>query len=64
MSVHVTNQIIKKEWTDYNEHLNMVYYVLIFSKSGCFLVVSPDPVTAQDTNTLLFIFYFNIVYKS
>ena len=33
MTVHVTNQIIKKEWTDYNEHLNMAYYVLIFDKS-------------------------------
>ena len=30
MSVHVTNKVIKKEWTDYNEHLNMAYYVLIF----------------------------------
>ena len=34
MSVHVTNQIIKKEWTDYNEHLNMAYYVLIFDVYG------------------------------
>ena len=33
MTVHVTNQIIKKEWTDYNNHLNMAYYVLIFDKS-------------------------------
>jgi len=33
MTVHVTNQIIKKEWTDYNKHLNMAYYVLIFDKS-------------------------------
>ena len=30
MSVHVSNQIIKSEWTDYNTHLNMAYYVLIF----------------------------------
>ena len=30
MTIHVTNQIIKKEWTDYNNHLNMAYYVLIF----------------------------------
>ena len=30
MSVHVSNQIIKSEWTDYNNHLNMAYYVLIF----------------------------------
>ena len=33
MSVHVTSQIIKKEWTDYNDHLNMAYYVLIFDKA-------------------------------
>ncbi len=33
MSVHVINQIIKKEWTDYNNHLNMTYYVLIFEKA-------------------------------
>ena len=25
----LTNEIIK-EWTDYNGHLNMAYYVLIF----------------------------------
>ena len=30
MSVHVTTKIIKKEWTDYNEHMNMAYYVLVF----------------------------------
>ena len=30
MSVYITDQIIKKEWTDYNQHLNMAYYVLIF----------------------------------
>ena len=30
MSVHVSNEIIKSEWTDYNKHLNMAYYVLIF----------------------------------
>ena len=33
MSVHVSNQIIKSEWTDYNQHLNMAYYVLIFDKA-------------------------------
>ena len=30
MSTHVSNQIFKSEWTDYNNHLNMAYYVLIF----------------------------------
>ena len=32
MSVHIANQIIKKEWTDYNNHMNMAYYVLVFDK--------------------------------
>ncbi len=32
MSIHISNQIIKKEWTDYNNHMNMAYYVLIFDQ--------------------------------
>ena len=34
MSVHIANQIIKKEWTDYNNHMNMAYYVLVFDQVG------------------------------
>jgi acyl-CoA thioester hydrolase len=30
MSVHIADQIIKKEWIDYNDHMNMAYYVLVF----------------------------------
>ena len=33
MSVHIGNQIIKKEWTDYNNHMNMAYYVLVFDQT-------------------------------
>ena len=32
MSIHIASQIIKKEWTDYNSHMNMAYYVLIFDQ--------------------------------
>ena len=32
MSVHIANQIVKKEWTDYNNHMNMAYYVLVFDQ--------------------------------
>ena len=32
MPVHIANQIIKKEWTDYNNHMNMAYYVLVFDR--------------------------------
>ena len=33
MSFHITNQKIKKEWTDYNNHMNMAYYVLVFDQT-------------------------------
>ncbi len=32
MTVHISNQIIKKEWTDYNNHMNMAYYILVFDQ--------------------------------
>ena len=32
MTVYIANQLIKKEWTDYNNHMNMAYYVLIFDQ--------------------------------
>ena len=32
MSAHIANQIIKKEWTDYNNHMNMAYYVMVFDQ--------------------------------
>ena len=33
MPVHIGNQIIKKEWTDYNSHMNMAYYILVFDQT-------------------------------
>ena len=33
MSVHIANQVIKKEWTDYNNHMNMAYYVMVFDQT-------------------------------
>ena len=33
MSFHITNKIIKKEWTDYNKHMNVAYYVLVFDEA-------------------------------
>ena len=32
MSVYIANQEIKKEWIDYNDHMNMAYYVLVFDQ--------------------------------
>ena len=33
MSFHITDLTIKKEWTDYNNHMNMAYYVLVFDQT-------------------------------
>ena len=32
MTFHIANQLIKKEWTDYNNHMNMAFYVLVFDR--------------------------------
>ena len=31
MAVHLATRKIIKDWTDYNEHMNMAYYILIFA---------------------------------
>ena len=33
MSVYLKSQKVIKEWVDYNNHLNMAYYVLIFDQA-------------------------------
>ena len=32
MAVFINSQKVLKEWIDYNNHLNMAYYILIFDK--------------------------------
>ena len=34
MSIHLATKKIIKEWTDYNNHMNVAYYVLIFDVYG------------------------------
>ena len=33
MSVYLKSQKVIKEWVDYNNHLNMAYYILIFDEA-------------------------------
>ena len=33
MAVHLATRKIIKDWTDYNEHMNMAYYILIFDEA-------------------------------
>ena len=32
MPFHISDRTIKKEWIDYNNHMNMAYYVLVFDE--------------------------------
>ena len=34
MSVYLSSQKIIKDWIDYNDHMNVSYYLLIFDKFG------------------------------
>ena len=34
MSVHLISKKIIKEWTDYNNHMNLSYYILVFDKGA------------------------------
>ena len=33
MAFHLASRKIIKDWTDYNEHMNMAYYILIFDEA-------------------------------
>ena len=34
MSVHLSTQKVIKDWIDYNDHMNVSYYLLLFDKYG------------------------------
>ena len=39
MSLYLNSKKIIKEWTDYNGHMNVAYYVLIFDLFGADIVI-------------------------
>ena len=34
MSVYLSTQKVIKDWIDYNDHMNVSYYLLMFDKYG------------------------------
>ena len=40
MTLHISSEKIKKEWTDYNGHMNVAYYVLIFDLNAAELLMN------------------------
>ena len=40
MTIHLASQKIIKDWTDYNNHMNVAYYVLVFDIYGAETLMS------------------------
>ena len=40
MSLYLNTKKIEKEWTDYNGHMNVAYYVLIFDLYGAEILMN------------------------
>ena len=53
MTLHISTEKIKKEWTDYNGHMNVAYYVLIFDLNAAELLMNKFHMgekSAKETN--------------
>ena len=50
MSVYLKSEKIIKEWVDYNNHLNMAYYVLIFDQA-CEVLLEKVKMGAESAKT-------------
>ena len=50
MSVYLKSEKIIKEWVDYNNHLNMAYYILIFDQA-CEVILSKFKMGAESAKT-------------
>ena len=66
MSVYISTQKIKKEWTDYNGHMNVAYYVLIFDLNAAELLMNKFHMgekSAKETNKRTMVVESHITYN-
>ena len=66
MSVHISSQKIKKEWTDYNGHMNVAYYVLIFDLYAAEILMTKFNMgekSAKETNKSTMVVESHITYN-
>ena len=66
MSVYISTQKIKKEWTDYNGHMNVAYYVLIFDLNAAELLMNKFHMgekSAKETNKSTMVVESHITYN-
>ena len=50
VSIYLKSEKIIKEWVDYNNHLNMAYYILIFDQA-CEVILSKFKMGAESAKT-------------
>ena len=70
MSVSLTNKVIIKDWIDYNGHMNLSYYILVFDM-GAEVILSKFKMGEQSARTTkrstmvveLFIYHMLIMIK-
>ena len=51
MSIFLSNQKVIKDWTDYNGHMNVAYYVLIFDVYGAEILMDKFNMGEQSAKT-------------
>ncbi len=66
MSIYLTSQKILKDWTDYNNHMNVAYYVLIFDLYGAeklMTLFNMGEASAKNTKKSTMVVESHIAYK-
>ena len=66
MTLHISSEKIKKEWTDYNGHMNVAYYVLIFDLNAAELLMNKFNMgekSAKETNKSTMVVQSHITYN-
>ena len=66
MSINISTQKIKKEWTDYNGHMNVAYYVLIFDLNAAEILMNKFNMgekSAIETNKSTMVVESHITYN-
>ena len=66
MTLNISTEKIKKEWTDYNGHMNVAYYVLIFDLNAAELLMNKFNMgekSAKETNKSTMVVESHITYN-
>ena len=66
MSINISSEKIKKEWTDYNGHMNVAYYLLIFDLYAAEILMTKFKMgekSAKETNKSTMVVESHITYN-